>query len=163
MAERGLPAHEIRARIEAMRSRLHLLFVVDTLEYLARGGRIGRAQAWLGGRLGVRPILGVADGEVVPVDRVWGQNAAHRRLVELLRERVEVERPVVVAIGHSNAPLLAVRLRSLLQDSFKASEILETQIGPVVGAHVGPGSVGAAVLQPSEDEQALVAPASDAW
>jgi DegV family protein with EDD domain len=163
MAERGLGANEIRARLEAMRTRLHLLFVADTLEYLARGGRVGKAQAWLGGRLGIRPILAVSDGAVVPLDRVRGRNAAHRRLVELLGERVEAGRPVVLGIAHANAPVHAVRLRSLLQDNFKASEILETEIGPVVGAHVGPGCVGAALFQPGEEEQRLVAPVTDAF
>ncbi len=163
MAERGLRAREIKERVEAMRQRLHLLFVADTLEYLARGGRIGKAQAWLGEMLGIRPILGVSDGEVIPVDRVRGRNAAHRRLVELLRERVEPAKPVVVGIGHSSAPVLAVRLRSLLQEALKVSEILETEIGPVVGTHVGPGCVGAAVFQPTEEEGALIAPVTDSW
>jgi len=163
MAERGLGAGEIRARLEAMSPRLHLLFVADTLEYLARGGRIGKAQAWLGGRLGIKPILGVSEGSVVPLDRVRSRNAAHLRLVELLAERVEAGRPVVLGIAHANAPVEAVRLRSLLQDNFRASEILETEIGPVVGAHVGPGCVGAAIFQPGEEEQRLVAPVIDAF
>jgi len=163
MAERGLGANEIRARLEAMRPRVHLLFVADTLEYLARGGRIGKAQAWLGGRLAIKPILAVSDGLVVPLDRVRGRNAAHLRLVQLLAERVDSGRPVVLGIAHADAPVEAVRLRSLLQDTFKASEILETEIGPVVGAHVGPGCVGAAIFQPEDEEQSLVAPVTDAF
>jgi DegV family protein with EDD domain len=163
MAERGLGAKEVRDRLEAMRPRVHLLFVADTIEYLARGGGIGKAQAWLGGRLGIKPILTVSDGTVVPLGRVRGRNAAHRRLVELLEERVEAGRPVVLGIAHARAPVQAVRLRSLLQDTFKAAEILETEIGPVVGAHVGPGCVGAAIFQPGKDEQRLVAPVTDAF
>jgi DegV family protein with EDD domain len=158
LAQRRLDAPEIRTRIEAMRSRIHLLFVVDTLEYLARGGRIGQAQAWLGGLLGIKPILGVVNGEVVPVDRVRGGANAQPRLVALLKERVDPDRPVIAGIGHAAAPEWAVRLRSLLHDSFKIAELLENEIGPVVGTHVGPGCVGAAILQPSEDELALLAP-----
>ncbi len=89
LAMRRLDASEIRARIETMRPRIHLLFVVDTLEYLARGGRIGQAQAWFGGLLGIKPILGVVNGEVVPVDRVRGGANAQPRLVALLKERVD--------------------------------------------------------------------------
>jgi DegV family protein with EDD domain len=159
MAHRGLPAHEIRAHLEAMRGRVHLLFVADTPEYLARGGRLGRAQAWLGGMLGVRPILGLEEGEIIPVGRVRRADAAHPRVIELFKQRVDVTRPVMVGIGHAGAPVLAVRLRSLLQDTFTISEMIENEIGPVVGTHVGPGCVGAAAFQPTEDEQALVSPA----
>lgn len=158
LALRRLDASEIRARVEAMRHRIHLLFVVDTLEYLARGGRIGQAQAWFGGLLGIKPILGVVNGEVVPVDRVRGGANAQARLVALLKERVEAGRPVVVGIAHAAAPEWAARLRGLLHGAFEIAELLESEIGPVVGTHVGPGCVGAAVFQPTGDELALLAP-----
>ncbi|HUF77827.1 MAG TPA: DegV family protein, partial [Thermoanaerobaculia bacterium] len=95
MANRGLPAPDIARRLRAMGDRVQVLFVVDTLEYLARGGRIGKAQAWVGSLLGIKPILGVARGEVVPVDRVRGGRAAHPRILALFRERIEPGRPVV--------------------------------------------------------------------
>ena len=158
LAARRVDAGEIRKLIEAMRSRFHLLFVVDTLEYLARGGRIGQAQAWIGGLLGIKPILGLAGGEVVPVDRVRGGANAQLRLVALLKERVDPGRPVVAGIGHGAAPEWARRMRTLLEESFQIVELLETEIGPVVGTHVGPGCVGAAVFQPTEDELAMIAP-----
>ncbi len=158
LARRRLEASDIRARIEAMRSRIHMLFVVDTLEYLARGGRIGQAQAWFGGLLGIKPILGVVNGEVAPVDRVRGGANAHPRLVALLKERVDPDRPVIVGIGHAAAAEWAVRLRSLLHDTFRIHELVENEIGPVVGTHVGPGCVGAAIFQPTDDELALIGP-----
>jgi DegV family protein with EDD domain len=158
LARRRFEASDIRARVEAMRSRIHMLFVVDTLEYLARGGRIGQAQAWFGGLLGIKPILGVVNGEVAPIDRVRGGANAHPRLVALLKERVDADRPVIVGIGHAAAAEWAVRLRSLLHDTFKIHELVENEIGPVVGTHVGPGCVGAAIFQPSDDELALIGP-----
>jgi fatty acid kinase fatty acid binding subunit len=158
MAQRLLGAGEIRARIEEMRQRLHLLFVVDTLEYLARGGRIGKARALLGGLLGIKPILGLVDGEVAPVDRVRGGRAAHPRVVELFKGRVDATRPVVVCVSHAAAPVWADRLQTLLQESFTISELLQSEIGPVVGTHAGPGCVGAVMFQPSEDEAPLIAP-----
>jgi fatty acid kinase fatty acid binding subunit len=158
LAQRRLEATEIRRRVEAIRPRIHLLFVVDTLEYLARGGRIGQAQAWIGGLLGIKPILGLREGEVVPVDRVRGGGHAQRRLVELLAERVDAGRPVIAGIGHAAAGEWAGRLRALLREAFDISELLENEIGPVVGTHVGPGCVGAAIFQPTEDELALLAP-----
>jgi len=158
MARRNLPAAEIVRRVDEMRARFHLLFVVDTLEYLARGGRIGKAQALLGGLLGIKPILGVVAGEVAPVDRVRGGKAAHTRVVELFKERVDVSRPVMIGLAHASAPIWAERLRSLLQQNFIASETLASEIGPVVGAHVGPGCVGAVMFQPTDEESPLVAP-----
>jgi len=158
MARRGLPAADIGARLETMRDRFQLLFVVDTLEFLARGGRIGKAQAFLGGMFGIKPILGVSKGEVVPVDRVRGGKAAHPRLVELFKERVDAEQPVVVALAHANAPVWGERLKSLLEQSFKIHELISSEIGPVVGAHAGPGTVGACLFQPTEDELPLVSP-----
>jgi DegV family protein with EDD domain len=161
MAQRGLELSAIRGRIEAMRERMHVLFVMDTLEYLARGGRIGKARALLGKVLGVKPILGVAEGEVVAVDRVRGGRAAHPRLAELFAQRVDPQRPVVAAVGHSKAPIWADRLRALLEERFVAAELMVTEIGPVVGTHAGPGTVGAAMFQPTPEELPLISPLSE--
>jgi DegV family protein with EDD domain len=158
MAQRGLDLGAIHGRIEAMRERMHVLFVMDTLEYLARGGRIGKARALLGKVLGVKPILGVADGEVVAVDRVRGGRAAHPRLAELFAQRVDPQRPVVAAVGHSKAPIWADRLRALLEERFVTAELMVTEIGPVVGTHAGPGTVGAAMFQPTPEELPLISP-----
>jgi len=162
MARRNLPAVEISRRVDDMRPRFHLLFIVDTLEYLARGGRIGKAQALLGGLLGIKPILGLVGGEVTPVDRVRGGKAAQPRVVELFKERVDASRPVMIGVAHAAAPIWADRLRTLLQQSFIVAEIFGSEIGPVVGAHVGPGCVGAVMFQPTDEEAPLVAPLPEA-
>ena len=158
MAQRGLGAREIGARLESMRERVHLLFVVNTLDYLARGGRIGKARAFMGGILGIKPILGVVGGEVAPIDRVRGGKAAQPRLIELIKERVDAERPVMITIAHATAPVWADRLVTLVKQTFPAAEIGMSEIGPVVGTHTGPGTVGAAVFQPNEDEINLLVP-----
>jgi DegV family protein with EDD domain len=163
MAQRKLPAHEIRARLEAMRSRVHLLIVADDLQYLGRWGRLGKLQAWLQGLLGVKPILGLEDGQVVLVDRVRRAYAAHPRVIELFKERVDPARPSLASIGHAGCPVQAVRLRNLLQDSFTVSELIESEIGPVVGTQLGPGCIAAAIFQPTDEEQPLIAPVTDAW
>jgi DegV family protein with EDD domain len=163
MALRKLPAHEILAHLERMRSRVHLFIVADDLQYLARWGRLGKIQAWLGGMLGVKPIFGLEDGNVVPVGRVRRANAAHPRVIELFKELVDPARPSLAGIGHAACPVQAVRLRNLLQDSFTVPELIESEIGPVVGTQVGPGCVIAAIFQPTEEEQPLIAPVTDAW
>lgn len=157
MAARNETAATIRERLLDMAPRLHTLFVVDTLEFLAKGGRIGKARALLGGLLGIKPILGMVDGEVAPVDRVRGGRAAHPRILEILHKRVEKNHPVIAGIGHANAPVWADRLRALLRDQFQIAELMQTEIGPVVGANVGPGVVGVCVFQPTEEELGWVA------
>ena len=162
MARRGVEPGAIVQRLEAMRERLHVLFLVDTLEYLARGGRIGKARALLGSLLGIKPILGVVDGEVTAVDRVRGGRAAHPRLLELFKQRVDPGRPVVVGIAHAKAPVWADRLRDLIEKSFQVSEIFIAEMGPVVAANAGPGTVGAALFQPAEEELPLIAAPGEA-
>jgi len=161
MARRGIEPDAIVDRLEAMRDRVHVLFAVDTLEYLARGGRIGKARAVMGNLLGIKPILGVVDGEIVPVDRVRGGRAAHPRLIELFRERVDPQRPVMVTVAHAKAPVWADRLRGLIEKTFQVKEILIAEMGPVVVANAGPGTVGAALFQPTEEEMALIGPVAE--
>jgi DegV family protein with EDD domain len=158
MAARNETAAEIRRRLLTMAPRIHTLFVVDTLEYLARGGRIGRARALLGGLLGIKPILGVVEGEVAPVDRVRGGRAAHPRILEILKGRIETGRPVIAGVSHGNAPAWADRLEKLVREAFPVSELIQAEVGPVVGTHAGPGVVAVSLFQPAGDEAALIAP-----
>lgn len=157
MAQRGLDLPAIAARLDELRRRLPVFFVVDTFEFLVRGGRIGRARAFVGTLLKVKPILGVVDGEVAPVDRVRGE-AALPRLVELLAGRVDPARPVVVAIAHAQAPAAADRLLGLLGKRLQIAESFVAEMGPTVGTHAGPGTLGAALFQPTDDEWALLGP-----
>lgn len=158
MAARDATAADIAERIRRMAAEVHTLFMVDTLEYLARGGRIGKAQALLGRLFGIRPILGLAGGEVVPLERVRGARAALPRMVRLLTGAVDAERPVVLAVAHAEAPARADRLRELLEESLEVAELTMAEIGPVVGTHAGPGCVGVAAYQPHPGEEELLAP-----
>ena len=158
MAARDLGGAEVVRRLEEMRQRVGILFVVDTLDYLRRGGRIGAARAWMGKLLGIKPILGVAGGEVVPVDRVRGGRAAHPRILELMAERTDASRPILAGVAHAKAPVWADRLRKLVEARFEVSELMVAEMGPTVGAHAGPGTVGVAWLQPTDEELKLLAP-----
>lgn len=158
MARRGLEMDAIVEKLEVIRDRVHVLFVVDTLEYLARSGRIGKSRALVGNLLGIKPILGVVDGEIVAVDRVRGGRAAHPRLIELFKERVNPKGPVMVAIAHAKAPVWADRVKGLIEKSFDPREILMGEMGPVVAANAGPGTVGVAMFQPTEEELRLITP-----
>ena len=141
--ERGTSDEEVDALVERYRREAGLLFTVDTLEYLARGGRIGRARAWAGELLNIKPILSIEDGEVLPVKRVRGNRKAFLEFASAF-EAVTVDRPGLrVAIAHAEAPDRAEALRKLVRDKRPSAEIeLVTTLGPVVGAHAGPGPIG---------------------
>lgn len=158
LAARGRSAAEVEARLDDLKARMDTLFVVDTLEYLRRGGRIGAARAWIGKLLDIKPILGVADGEVVPVDRARGGRAAHPRILELMAGRADAKRPMVAGFAHANAPVWADRLRKLVEERFQVVETLTAEMGPTVGTHAGPGTVGVVWLQLNDDELDLLAP-----
>jgi len=153
MARKGLGVREIGPRIQAMAERVEVLFVVDTLEYLARHGRIGRAKAWVGQLVGIKPILGVRGGVVTLVDKVRGGRAAHPRMIGLFKKTIDPERPAIAAVAHAKAPVWADRLKSLLEQELTLSEVHVAEMGPVVGTHAGPGAVGASIYQPVDDEE----------
>ncbi|MEM6795599.1 MAG: DegV family protein, partial [Acidobacteriota bacterium] len=122
------------------------------------GGRVSGARAMVGKLLGIKPILGTVDGEVVPIDRARGGKRVQPRLVQLIAERVDAGKPLVVGVGHAQAPVWADRLRRLMEQRFEVREMLMTDIGPVVGTHAGPGCVGTVAFQPTEEEWELVKP-----
>ncbi len=161
MAQRGQKVFAISQRLKAMAPRLHMLFAVDTFDYLVRGGRIGKARAAVGRLLGIKPILGVVEGEVAAVDRVRGGRKAHPRIVSLMSERIEKGQPIIAAVAHARAPVWADRLRSLLEKQFEVREMIMTDIGPVVGTHTGPGCVGCVAFQPNAEEWPLIEPSHD--
>lgn len=158
MAQRGENVFSITRRLRAIGPRIQLLFAVDTLEFLAKGGRIGRAQALVGKLLGIKPILGVENGEVVPVDRARGGRRVQPKIVKILGERLDPKKPLICCVAHAQAPVWADRLRQQLEKRFRILELFLADIGPVVGTHAGPGCVGAIAFQPSDEEWPLIAP-----
>jgi DegV family protein with EDD domain len=125
---------------EAIRA-MRFWFAVDTLEYLRRGGRIGAAQAWLGGALKIKPIL-TLDGEITPVERVRTSRRAFERMVEYMRSRAADGADGWV-VQHVRAPDVAERLIERGREIYGCEPAFVSEVGPVIGAHVGPGLVGA--------------------
>ena len=141
--QRGADDAEIEALIERFRRDVHLLFTVDTLEYLARGGRIGRARAWAGELLSVKPILTIAGGEIVPVKRVRGNRKAFLEFAEAFETSTSDSPSLRVAMAAADAPERVDALRELVARVRPSAQIEAAgSLGPVVGAHAGPGTVG---------------------
>jgi DegV family protein with EDD domain len=141
--EQGTTDEEVDALVDRYRGEARLLFTLDTFEYLVRGGRVGRARGWAGELLHIRPILTIQDGEVVPVKRVRGNRKAFQEFASAF-EAATVDRATVrVGIAHAEAPEKAEALRKMVRATRPAAEIeIVTTLGPVVGAHAGPGTVG---------------------
>jgi DegV family protein with EDD domain len=133
-------------RVEERVPRQRILALLDTLRYLEMGGRIGRARALLGTMLDLKPILGVTEGRVEPLDRVRTRRKAIPRMVELLRRDLPVER---LAVMHAQAPEDAERIRAELAAELPDVEVEVGEIGAVLGTHVGPGAVGLTYLKQS--------------
>jgi DegV family protein with EDD domain len=141
--ERGTSDDEVDGLVERYRRNSGLLFTVDTLEYLARGGRIGRARAWAGELLNIKPILTIKDGEVVPVKRVRGNRKAFLEFESAFTSSTGDAPSLRVGIAHADAPERAKALTELVGRTRPAAQLeLITTLGPVVGAHAGPGTVG---------------------
>jgi fatty acid kinase fatty acid binding subunit len=141
--ERGTTDEEVEALVERHRRDAQLIFTLDTLDYLARGGRIGRAAAWAGQLLKVKPILTIREGEVVPLKRVRGNRRAFEEFIAAFEAGSSDGPNLRVAIVHADAPDRADALRELVRRTRPQAQLeLVTSLGPVVGTHAGPGTVG---------------------
>jgi len=141
--EQGTTDEEVEALVERYTAENGLLFTVDTLEFLARGGRIGRARAMAGQLLNIKPILTITDGEVVPVKRVRGNQKAMQEFVREFTDETIDNPGLRVGIAHADAPARAEALRKMVRGERPNAEIeIVTTLGAVVGTHAGPGTVG---------------------
>ena len=158
LASSGADAAAIEARVLNMRAHIQTYFSVATLEFLRRGGRIGRASALLGSVLQLKPVLCIRDGLVTPLERVRTFERALTRVVELTRE-VDRGHGVCVIVGHADAEADAERIGRELDPI--AETLMIQPLGPVVGAHAGPGVVGVGCY-PAELFPLGIRPASSA-
>ena len=142
-AMNGAGLDEIRAMIEGMIPRIRIIIALDTLEYVRRGGRIGRARAFLGTMLRVKPLLSIRDGEVHPEERVRTKALALERIFQI----VTSYRVQEAAIGYSTNAQEAEQLRQRLASALPGVTTYVQRLGPVLGVHGGPGVLGVGVLE----------------
>lgn len=142
----GASREEIVALVEKIKAEIQLLFVVDTLEYLAKGGRIGNARAFLGTMLKVKPILYLHEGAIEPLEQVRSKRKAVARMLELTETHLDGNGPQAkAAVAHALVPDEAERVRLELMGMLGCSEPSVASLGPVIGTHTGPGMIGVAV------------------
>jgi fatty acid kinase fatty acid binding subunit len=141
--ERGTTDEEIDELVARYQREHMLLFTVNTLEYLAKGGRIGRAAALAGNLLNVKPILTIRDGEVVPLKKVRGAAKAFDEFRKLFEEGTTDSPSLKVGLAHAAAPERMQALWKMVRDVRPQAEVeIQTELGAVIGTHAGPGTVG---------------------
>lgn len=126
---------------ENARDHSGVLFVVETLEFLRRGGRIGGAQTLLGNLLNVKPVLQMQDGRIEPMEKIRTKRKAMRRVVELVSERIAGQTPIRLAVTHANSEADASLLLETAQARLHPIETMSCPLSPVIGTHAGPGTV----------------------
>jgi len=146
-ARDGADAAAVAQRAQRARAQLRLWFAIDTLEYLRRGGRIAGAQAWLGSALKIKPILTV-ESEITPIERVRTSRRAFERMVDLLRS-CHQEGADAWMVQHIQAPDEGAALVARGVEIFGCEPVNFSEIGPVIGTHVGPGLLGAGAIPSS--------------
>ena len=144
LAEQADSYQQVAAKVRRDLPLTHGLFLLDTLDYLQKGGRIGKAQAFLGSMLSVKPILKLQDGEAHPVERPRTWNRGVNRLLELVRELAPVRQ---LAVIHSTDAERATGLREQLSDLLPADQVISARFGPTLGTYLGPNALGVALTQ----------------
>ncbi|GAE24208.1 DegV family protein [Halalkalibacter wakoensis JCM 9140] len=148
LAKEGASLEECRLRLDELLNDTNVFFMVDTLEYLQKNGRIGKASAMLGSILKIKPILTLTEeGEVTPFSKkVRGQKKALNRIVEILKEKYGSD-SVHIGISHAVNESLAEEMILRLQEEFDVKSSVVTSIGAVIGSHVGPGTISIAITK----------------
>lgn len=146
-ARAGGDLQVVAERVKQARARARIWFCIDTLEYLRRGGRIGKAQAWLGGTLKIKPIL-TLQREITPVERVRTSKRAFERMVEY-GDRLVQEGMTAWAVQHIQAPEEAERLAQRCREKIGGEPVFISEVGPVIGTYTGPGLLGVGGIDPA--------------
>lgn len=143
MAKEGRTKEEIIKAIEFYVENIEHIFTVDDIEYLFRGGRVSRTQAFFGGLLNIKPVLHVDDGKLVPLEKVRGKNKVFKTMLDIMEKRTsEVElKDQIVGISHGDNIEGAMKLKELISEKFGVETFIINTIGASIGAHSGPGTL----------------------
>lgn len=141
LAKENVPYEELVEKTKFYAAHMEHLFTVEDLDYLAKGGRVSKASAFLGGLLNIKPLLHVEDGKLVPIEKIRGKKKLLRRIIEIMSERGFALDKQVIGISHADAPETAEEMKKLIEETFGTKTIVITEIGAVIGAHTGPGTI----------------------
>ncbi|MED3796903.1 DegV family protein [Lysinibacillus capsici] len=137
----GVSLEDMASKINTLAPQVEHLFTVEDLDYLAKGGRVSKASAFLGGLLSIKPILNVEDGKLVPIEKSRGRKKALNRMLDLMQERGGSFTNKIVGISHSDDAAFANEAKASIQERFSPQAVQITMIGSAIGSHVGPGTI----------------------
>lgn len=137
----GHTASEIEDKIRRMAAHMEHLFTVEDLDYLAKGGRVSKASAFIGGLLNIKPLLHVEDGKLVPIEKHRGRKKVLRRMIELMKERGDRLSEQTIAISHGDDIETAEEFKKMIEEAIQPKAVELYLIGSVVGSHAGPGTI----------------------
>ena len=141
LAESGKTLSEVEAAVRNFCIKMEQICTVDDLEYLARGGRISKASAFVGGLLNIKPLLHIENGKLVPLEKIRGRKKMFRRLIEIMKERGVNLQNQTIAISHGDDEEAANTMKAMIEEEFSPKGIYINYIGAAVGAHSGPGTL----------------------
>ncbi|QSB07912.1 DegV family protein [Lysinibacillus fusiformis] len=137
----GVSLEDMASKINTLAPQVEHLFTVEDLDYLAKGGRVSKASAFLGGLLSIKPILNVEDGKLVPIEKSRGRKKALNRMLDLMQERGGSFTNKIIGISHSDDAAFANEAKASIQERFSPQAVQITMIGSAIGSHVGPGTI----------------------
>lgn len=146
MRDKGLSADEITEKITELLPKTKTYIVIDTMEYLKRGGRISKSAALIGGLMKLHPVLQIIADGAKPIDKVKGKKSCNAWLINKLLE-TPADTAYQLVIGHSNAPERAEAFKEQLREAGIKNDIFVTCIGPIVGTHIGPNCLGIGYIE----------------
>ncbi|NYE05528.1 DegV family protein with EDD domain [Bacillus niacini] len=141
LAAENVSKEEILKDVLFRSQHMEHLFTVEDLDYLAKGGRVSKASAFLGGLLNIKPILNVEEGKLVPIEKIRGKKKVYRRIIEIMNERGDNFKDQIVGISHADTIETALEVKALIEGELNPKEVYISSIGSAVGAHTGPGTI----------------------
>lgn len=146
LAKQNASKEAIIEDIKFRTQHMEHLFTVNDLEYLAKGGRVSKASAFLGGLLNIKPLLNVDDGKLVPIEKLRGKKKLMHRIIEIMKERGNQLDQQQIGISHADNEEDALEMKKMIQQEFGTDQFVISSIGAVLGAHVGPGTIAIVFL-----------------
>lgn len=140
LAQLNTPMAKLIERAKFHALHMEHLFTVDDLDYLAKGGRVSKASAFLGGLLNIKPLLNVEDGKLVPIEKLRGKKKLLRRVIELMAERGTALDKQVIGISHAQCEDTVMELKEMMEKELSIKHVYISSIGSAVGSHTGPGT-----------------------
>lgn len=148
MAKEGKTKEDIINMLEFYISHMEHIFTVDDIEFLFRGGRVSRTQAFVGGLLNIKPVLNVEEGKLVPIEKIRGKNKVLKTMINIMEERSKDGdlRNQTIGISHGDDIESALKLKDMIAESYGTTNFIINTIGASIGAHSGPGTLAITFL-----------------